>query len=185
MFISRISLAAVGMLAVSDAVAQTVVTPPAPTEAAADAAPAEVKLENAQGLVTKLSVTLQFEQAAGKLALEKSSNIAIREFAQALVTDYSNIDQRLFQVLNLSTTTRATLGLDDVHQQWLDKLKAANGAEFNGLFINIHAEKYNEIIPMLTTYASKGDDLALQNFAIEILPVLERHFTLLEPMLPK
>lgn len=57
----------------------------------------------------------------------------------------------------------------------LDQLKAAEGKDFDILYVDMQAQAHMEAVALFRTYAGAGDDQTLVGFAKETLPRLETH----------
>ena len=117
-----------------------------------------------------------FEIASSQLALEKSNNAKIKDFAQKMIDDHTKADQKLKATLDTSGLSRelAPATLDTKHQKMYDDLKAAKTG-FDKKFIAAQAAAHVEAVSLFTTYSKKGDNAALKSFATETLPTLQEH----------
>lgn len=57
----------------------------------------------------------------------------------------------------------------------LAQLNAAEGADFDPLYVDMQAQAHMEAVALFRTYAGSGDNAAVVGFAKETLPVLEMH----------
>lgn len=65
--------------------------------------------------------------------------------------------------------------LDQERRTKLDELRAASGAEFDRMFLEMQIEAHEEAIAMFERYSEQGDEGALQQHAEQSLSVLRSH----------
>jgi putative membrane protein len=138
----------------------------AKTEGAATAA----KM-SANDFAEQASVAGMFEIESSKLALQKSKNQKVREFAQKMVTDHQKADTKLKQVHPKGIAT----GLDEEHSKTMDRLRAADADTFDKAYIAEQTTAHQQAVELFGGYAAGGDDPKLKAFAQETLPTLKQH----------
>ncbi|MFG1424126.1 DUF4142 domain-containing protein [Roseixanthobacter liquoris] len=119
----------------------------------------------------------RFEIEAGRLALEKSENPQIKILATRLVADHTHALAELKaaaakadgQIVVPST-------LDPKHEAKIEQLKAATGADFDTLFVQLQTSAHDAAVGIFASFAKDGDQTALKEYAARTLPMLERHF---------
>jgi len=91
---------------------------------------------------------------AGKLALEKSSNPKVKEFAQMMVRDHTAVNRKatnLAKKLNLtpeeSDTSRS---LKSDADKTMTKLRELSGAEFDKAYVDHEVEYHEAVIKVVT-----------------------------------
>ncbi|MGU3493894.1 DUF4142 domain-containing protein [Xanthobacteraceae bacterium A53D] len=117
-----------------------------------------------------------FEIETSKIALERSSNPEVKKFAEMMVDDHTRI------AANLKIAAKAADGdmkvpdaLDSGHDAVLRKLKAATGADFDTLYVQIQTTAHEEAVGLFGAFSKDGDQSALKAFATETLPTLQKH----------
>lgn len=143
----------------------------------APAAYAGTASKSADNFVEKASVAGKFEIDSSKLALEKSKNADVREFAQQMIDDHTKASEKLKATLPAAgvDASAAKDTLDSKHQKIMNELKSASGDAFDKKYIAAQVDAHDEAVTLFKTYSNKGDDKALQGFASETLPTLEKH----------
>lgn len=118
-----------------------------------------------------------FEVEASKIALGKSQNDKVKQFAQQMIDDHSKGNNEL-----KSTVTKANLDtglipatLDSEHQKMLDKLNSDSASRFDKDFIRDQQTAHKEAISLFKGYAKTGDNADLKQFAGALLPILKAH----------
>lgn len=126
--------------------------------------------------VTKAAVGSMYEIEAGKLASDRAQRAELKQFAQKIVKDHSAADKELKDALSKSKAgVQPPTALDSEARQKLEKLKSAQGASFDTLYIDMMKDDHEEDIELFQTYSKSGDDPALKAFAEKTLPVLRAH----------
>jgi predicted outer membrane protein len=109
----HILLATVAALAFTPALAQQsqsqTTTQTGATQQSQGAATAKADATTAQGFVEQAAMINLFEVASGQLALEKSENQEVKDFAQHIVTDHTKATQRLASVAEEANVEVAAL----------------------------------------------------------------------------
>jgi len=113
------------------------------------------------------------EVALGKLALSKSSNTDVKQFAQKMVQDHGQADQQLASLAQSKGLTVPTQ-LDAKHAAMVKALDAKSGAAFDSSYA-AHMVKGHTKAVALFQAASKSSDPDLAAFAQKTLPTLKEH----------
>jgi putative membrane protein len=163
-------------------VAAMALTPLAPASAEMGAKPQHTAQKvdgETKKFVKNARIGGAFEIASSKLALEKTQNPDIRAFAERMVSDHTKADEQLNQTVSnenvMVDQPSSADKLDKKHQGLLDKLRAANGTQFDRLYVQMQQQAHNEAVKLFSKYSKGGDNAALKNFAAETLPTLEDH----------
>jgi putative membrane protein len=126
--------------------------------------------------VRKASQGNMFEIESSKIALKKSSAKDVKDFAQAMVTDHTQIGDQFKKTLAASNTglTPATqLASED--QKTLDILKAAPAPTFDNQYVQAQSKAHDGAVSLFSDYAENGDNTDLKTFAADTLPTLKKH----------
>lgn len=118
-----------------------------------------------------------FELEAAKLARDKASDPAIKDFAQKLIDDHGAANDKLRRIATShDLALPATLPADKRRE--LDKLDKLSGPEFDKRFVQIVARKDHKADIALFEKASRdlrSEDL--REFAKNTLPTLQQHLS--------
>lgn len=129
--------------------------------------------QTTQNFIRNAAVGGLFEIQSSQLALDKSQNPQIRQFAQRMIDDHTRIDDQLKAVAPANADTPTTL--DEEHQKLMDQLQNATGADFDSLYAKIQQKAHMQTINLFRRYASSGDNTALKDLADKTLSVLQEH----------
>lgn len=116
-----------------------------------------------------------FEVESSKLALERSTNTAVKTFAQRMVTDHTKVGTELNAAITAGGTTPTVTALDADHQKMLDDLKAAKPEEFDTKYIDAQQKAHDKTIDLFEDYIKDGPAGPVKDFATKTLPALQAH----------
>lgn len=148
---------------------------------AADPAPAKVD----QTFVTKASGAGMYEVEISKLALQKASDPAIKDFAQMMVTDHTKANDELKQ---LATTKNLQIapGLPKDKQATIDKMAKLDGAKFDKAYRDqVGLKDHKTDIALFEKESKNGQDADLKAWAGQTLPTLKTHLQHAQEIKPK
>lgn len=114
------------------------------------------------------------EVALGKLALTKTSNAAIKDFANMMVTDHSKANNELMTIAKAKNITLPTEP-DSAHLKKMDKLSKMKGADFDKAYVSAMIDGHKETLDLMNNEAKKGSDTTLKAFAARTAPVVQKH----------
>ena len=155
-------------LAAAPAIAQT---PPAPAAnpPAGAIAPSNV---NAAEFVNQAATSGMFEIQSSELALDKSRDDRVREFAQHMVKDHTEASQKLKTAAGSMTMPTS---LDPEHAKMLQQLQQASGNDFTRNYVQMQFEGHQKAVTLFDGFAQNGDNPQLKQFAQETAPTLRNH----------
>lgn len=123
------------------------------------------------------------EVAMARVALERSSSDAVKQFAQKMIDDHTANNQELMQ---LATAKGVTLpaGPDAKHRAMMDKMSKMSGAEFDHAYImNAGVKDHEKMLKLLQDEARKGRDADVKAFAAKTIPAVEMHLKMARDMM--
>jgi putative membrane protein len=124
--------------------------------------------------VTKAAEGGLAEVQLGNLVEQKTSNAAVKQFAQRMVTDHTKINDQLKEVAskdNLALPT--TLSAKD--QALKNRLERLSGHAFNKAYMEAMVKDHHADISEFQHEASHGSNPDLKTFASNTVPTLESH----------
>jgi putative membrane protein len=114
------------------------------------------------------------EVALGKLALTKTSNAAIKDFANMMVTDHSKANDELMAIAkakNISLPAQP----DSAHIKKMDDLSKMNGGDFDKAYVSAMIDGHKKTLDLMNGEAKNGSDTTLKAFAAKTAPVVQTH----------
>jgi len=136
-----------------------------------------------QGFVTAAAISDMYEVTAGKLALERSSSSAVKEFAKKMVDAHTETTTKLKGIIasnNIKVTPPAHV--DNRRQGMLDNLRGASAAEFDNRYITQQVAAHKEADILMRGYSKDGDNAAVKTFASETDKHVKMHLSMAEKL---
>ena len=138
-------------------------------------APALAASKATEDFLTKATIGNKFEIAASDMALARSEDKEVREFAKAMVEDHKENLDMLSRVAPSDADPRNGDKLDAKHQAELDKLQKTSDEQFDSAYIAVQQKAHAETVALYSSYAQNGDAKDLKDFAAASLPTLKMH----------
>ena len=127
--------------------------------------------------VTLVSSSNEFKIQSSELAEEKGASEHVREVAAQIIADHTTAAENLAAALEEAGETAPPEPpvLSPKHEAMIALLQAAEGNEFETLYVDMQAVAHMEAVSLFQTYARGGDNETVQAFAAETLPTLVEH----------
>jgi putative membrane protein len=118
--------------------------------------------------------------SAGEIALDRSRNNKVREFAQRMVTDHQSVlDSAVKLVTRLGVTPQNNNLVHALTKQSAEheaKLKSLSGKEFDRLYIDHEVAYHEAVIEVVKTQLIPGaNNQDLKNTLVSVLPAFDAH----------
>ena len=142
------------------------------------AVPAAVQMRglSADRYVQKSAMSDLFEVESSKLALQRSQNAEVKDFAQRMISDHTKSTQKLEGLLqSASLATAPPTELDRAHQRMLQKLQNAPAAQFDRLYMQVQVKGHNDALKVQQGYERNGGNDQLKAFAGDVSPMVQDH----------
>jgi putative membrane protein len=114
------------------------------------------------------------EVELGKLAAQKASNDAVKQFGQRMVDDHSKANDQLKQIASKSNI-EVPAALDSKHQSHIDKLSKLSGPAFDKAYVKDMLKDHQHDVDDFKSEAQNGSDPNIKQFAMQTLPTLQEH----------
>lgn len=114
------------------------------------------------------------EVALGKLALQKTTDPKIKEFANMMVTDHSKANDELMVIAKAKNITLPGT-LDAEHQEKMDDLSKKNGADFDKAYVNAMVDGHKSTLTLMRDEAKNGKDADIKKFADKTSVIVQMH----------
>ncbi|WP_244813939.1 DUF4142 domain-containing protein [Caballeronia sp. Lep1P3] len=152
-------------------------------KAAADARPyteQSQKLSSAdQQFIQDAGTAGATEIAASKLALARSGDKQVKEFAQRMIADHAKLARNLDVIAKRHGIT-APPGADSSVTGSLQNLQ---GAEFDKAYIEkVALAAHQKAVELFANESEKGNDAALKAAAAKALPILRHHYAMAQQL---
>lgn len=165
----------------------TTATPTTPQPPASGATPGRLQTGDAAmsaaTFIERARAGNAFEIESSKLALEKATQPALKNFARSMIDDHSKAEQRLTSVAtDIGQRGDANVTMEPRQRRNIDALQAATGAEFDKLYAKQQLEAHQMSVQLYESYSESGTEERLRDFARETLPILQGHLKQIENM---
>jgi putative membrane protein len=122
--------------------------------------------------VGRASVGNLFAITESQLAIDRTNNPEVKEFAQQLVTDHEKAEAALVSAADGSgATVPSTLDAD--HQARVTTLQNKSGVDFDKTYIADQNEIHSNTLTLYADYMLLGDNTQLKALAIRMIPITE------------
>lgn len=111
------------------------------------------------------------EVSAGEQALQKAKKPEVRAFAQLMIKDHGQAEQKLLQLAKsrgINLPPAATGGVKP-------DLLLAGAANFDSAYVHAMSAGHGNTVQMFENYATTGKDPAVRAWAQQMLPTLKMH----------
>ena len=125
----------------------------------------------------KAAATDMFEIESSKLALTKSSNASVKDFANMMIKDHTKSSADLMMAAKAaSPKVMIDKSLDPMKKDALAKLNAApKGAAFDKAYLDAQTKGHTMALMTMKDYAANGSVAPLKTFASNTSKVVETH----------
>jgi putative membrane protein len=114
------------------------------------------------------------EVELGRLAVQRASNPAVKNFGQQMIEDHSRANSELKAI-----ATRKGIALpaelNSDQKALMDKLSKLSGAEFDKEYMSDMVKDHEADAKEFESQSNKGTDADIKAFAGKTLPVIQRH----------
>ena len=114
------------------------------------------------------------EVALGKLALTKTTNQAIKYFANMMVTDHSKVNDQLAAIAKAKNITLPAEP-DSAHLKKADDLSKLSEADFDKQYVSAMVEGHKKTLDLMNDEAKNGKDADLKAFAAQTALTVQMH----------
>lgn len=127
---------------------------------------------------TKAAVGGMAEVALGKLALTKTTNPQIKEFANMMVNDHGKANEELMTVAKTKNITLPAT-TDEEHMKKMSDLEKKSGADFDKAYTKAMVDGHESTLKLMQDEAKDGKDADLKAFAAKTAPIVQVHLTMI------
>ena len=114
------------------------------------------------------------EVALGKLALTKTTNQSIKDFATMMVTDHGKINDQLAAIAKAKNITLPAEP-DSAHLKKAAELGKLGETDFDKQYVSAMIEGHKKTLDLMNDEAKNGKDSTLKAFAAQTAPTVQMH----------
>lgn len=143
---------------------------------------AQSQAMSGQDFVAAAASSDMFEIQSSQLALEKSQNDAVREFAQMMIEDHTTASEELKAAAEQDGVTVPT-EMDEKHKALLEQVNSASAESFDAAYVTAQQAAHEEGLALMTSFAESGQEAALKAHAAKTAPVIQAHLEHVQKLL--
>lgn len=128
----------------------------------------------AQAFVDAASASDLYEIEAGRLAQERGTSQAVKDFGAMMVQDHTKSSNDLKAAAAQAGGVTVNPQMTPKQQSDLDALRNA-GDDFDSVYAQQQVAAHEMALQLLQGYAAGGDTASLKDFASKTAPVVETH----------
>ena len=127
---------------------------------------------------TEAAVGGMAEVSLGKLALEKSTNASVKEFATMMVNDHGKANEELMSIAAAKNITLPA-DVDEEHKKKADDLSKKTGKDFDKDYVDAMVDGHKKTLKLMQDEAKDGKDAELKAFAAKTAPIVQAHLDMI------
>jgi putative membrane protein len=132
----------------------------------------------APGFLAQAGSANQFEIESSQLALQASQNVAVRNYANLLISDHTRLGAQVTAAAASAGLAMPPPALLPAQQAALDQLRAAGtGPSFDAAYRQAQIDAHTQAISLMQNYSTGGDVPALRNAAGQAIPMMQMHLS--------
>ncbi|HKT61298.1 MAG TPA: DUF4142 domain-containing protein [Gemmatimonadales bacterium] len=113
----------------------------------------------------------------GSLAQRRSTNAAVKQFAQRMVTDHTTMGNEWTSLAN-QTHLGTTFALDATQQQVVSQLSSVPAADFDRQYMTTMVQNHQGLLSTLQQVGPTAQTPAVRQLAAQGVPIAQQHLTL-------
>lgn len=115
------------------------------------------------------------EVEMARVALERASSAAVKQFAQKMIDDHTANNEELMRLASSKGVTLPA-GPDAKHKALMEKMSKLSGAAFDHEYVmNAGVKDHEKMLKLLRDETRKGRDADVKAFASKTIPAVEMH----------
>jgi putative membrane protein len=137
----------------------------------------------APGYLAQAGSADMFEIQSGQLAQQMSQNPGVQSFAGMIIADHTQSTQMLTSAAAAAHVMAPPPAMLPPQQAMLDQLRSAgSGPAFDQAFQQIQIQAHQQALMLHQNYAQSGDVPALRATAGQIVPVVQKHLSMIQSL---
>jgi putative membrane protein len=117
----------------------------------------------------------------GQLALNKSNDAEVREFANRMIQDHSKANQQLDSIAKSGNIVLPSEPGDQLDKA-KSKLSGLSGKNFDRAYAEEMVKDHERAVKLFQQYQREGKNQELREFAQKTLPILQEHLAMAQKM---
>lgn len=122
----------------------------------------------------------QSEIQMGQLAQQKSQSNDVKQLAQKLVNDHTQMDEKWFKPLAKQMNVSEPKGPSKKDKKMVEKMQALSGADFDTQYLTMMVKDHKKDLKEFQDEANSAQDLNVKQVAQQGASVISQHLQLIE-----
>ncbi|WP_089128210.1 DUF4142 domain-containing protein [Tolypothrix sp. NIES-4075] len=131
--------------------------------------------------ITKAAQSDMTEIQTSKLALQKSRNKSVRDFAQQMIKQHTESSREL-KPIAMSKKVMLPKDIGPENTALLTSLKKVSGSQFDQAYMQGQVQAHTNTLAEYQKYLDQGQDPQLKAFASKISPLVAQHLQMAQKM---
>lgn len=144
--------------------------------------PSDMTPTEAMPFVTMAGASDLYEIQSSQLAMTKSQDSGVREFALMMVAHHSKTTQDVTAAAQTAGITPPPPQLMPMQADMIAQLQPLSGAEFDRMYKTQQVRAHEMALALHSNYAKSGDTPALRTAAQGAVPIIQQHLTRIRQM---
>lgn len=124
------------------------------------------------------AISDMYEIESSKIALEKSKNAGVKNFANMMIKGHIATTAELKKI----AVGTPPASLDARRQGFIDNLRAADAGSFDKTFLDQQTASHEEALTLHKSFIDDGDNAALKTFAQKTAPQVQMHLDMVKKL---
>jgi putative membrane protein len=117
-----------------------------------------------------------FEVRVGRVAEKKATNVAVKQFAQKMVTDHASMQNQWSTLISRNGPFLPSLGRERTDQ--LKRLEKISGADFDRTYMSVMIDDHAKAVNYLQTQSQAAQSAQVRERIAADLPIVQQHLSL-------
>ncbi|HEY9622309.1 MAG TPA: DUF4142 domain-containing protein [Crinalium sp.] len=123
------------------------------------------------------------EIQTSQLALQRSNNNTVRQYAQRMIQEHTAANRDLTQLANQNRVS-IPAAVDPLSRAIATRLSQLSGAEFDQAYMGTQVNAHLKAISLYQTQIQQGQNPTLTAFANQLLPAIQDHYQVASQQVP-
>ena len=126
--------------------------------------------------------TGMLEVQLGRLAVQRGSSTAVKQYGQEMVAEHTKVNQELMQ-LAMQKGVEVPKQMSRQNKALTDRLSGLSGTSFDKAYKQAMIDSHNQAIALFQAQSQQGQNPQLKAWATQKLPNLQAHLQMVNQML--
>jgi len=111
-----------------------------------------------------------------QLAVDKSNDEDVRQFARRVISNYQRPLAELTDLMKAKNMAESSAAIAALREDAINRLHRLSGSDFDDEFVSLMTAEQQEAVPIFNAAAETAADPDIRNYAKSVLPLLRQDF---------